>query len=544
MQVLNISITAAWMLPVVLVLRLLLRKAPKWTVCLLWALVAVRLLLPVSFESSWSLLPSTQTIPDTIVTVSRPSVQTGVPEINEAVNGVLSQHFSGENGQQTNPLRPVLTVAGVLWLVGVAIMLLYSLWSFLRLRRNVRVYLDYGDKVRLCDDIDTPFILGALRPRIYVPSGLTEEQIRHVLAHERAHLKRGDHLWKPLGFGLLAVHWSNPFMWVAYILLSRDIEQACDEKVIRSMSGGEKKAYSEALLACSSGRRLILACPVAFGEISVKERVRGVLTYRKPVVWIVVGSLLACGVMAVCFLTDPIPCKHTYQLAVTEQASCVTPGMHTYICSMCKESDYRTIPTAPHTFDEGVTLTAATCTSRGTAVRTCQDCGLREEMVIAALPHAFGDEAKILKGATCIHTGVLEYTCLDCGATEEREIPTNDDHAFVNEVVRAATCTDAGEGIDTCVLCGKTQTVTYEKLDHVYVKGHENKATCLIGGSITYSCKCGAVTFEKTPRKAHTYVSRGNYKVCEGCGMRGGTTTFATKNTFTTPQLPTIQIWP
>lgn len=541
MQVLNISITAAWMLPVVLALRLLLRKAPKWTVCLLWALVAMRLLLPVSIESPWSLLPSAEPIPSTITTVSRPAIQSGVPEINEAVNGALAQHFSGEIGGHTNPLGRMLTTAGALWLAGVAVMLLYSLWSYLRLRRNVRVYLDDGNKVRVCDDIDTPFILGTLRPRIYIPSGLTEEQIRHVLAHERAHLKRGDHLWKPLGFLLLSVHWFNPLLWVAYILLSRDIEQACDEKVIRSMSGSEKKAYSEALFACSSGRRIILACPVAFGEVSVKERVRSVLNYKKPMLWIVVGSLLACGVFAACFLTNPIPCRHDYLLAVTEHSSCTALGLNTYTCSICKESYSQPIPMASHTFDEGVTLTPATCASEGKALQTCSECGLRGETVLPVLPHAFGEEAKIVKGATCIHTGVHEYTCLDCGATEEREIPTNDNHAFVNEVVRAATCTDSGEGIDTCVLCGETQTVTFEKLSHNYQVETVFKATCIHPGTKYYCCSgCGSRYSEQIPTTGH----RWNAYECEGCGMRKPSDSrnpYANQFPDTTPQLPVIQ---
>ncbi len=522
--ILNISITAAWLVLVVLVLRLALHKAPRWSVCLMWALVAVRLLLPFSVQSSFSLLPSAGPIPQNIASVSRPAIQSGIPAVNEAVNPVLSQHFTAEPSVQGNSLQQVLRVVTVVWLAGVAIMLLYSLISTLRLRNRVRVSIKTDGGAYICDDIDTPFILGVFRPRIYVPSALPEEQLRHVMAHEQAHLKRKDHLWKPLGFFLLSLHWFNPLLWVAFILLSRDIEQACDEKVIRTMDAADKISYSQALLQASNGRSLVLACPLAFGEVSVKARIKGIVNYKKPMLWIVLGAVALCVTLAVCFLTDPIPCDHTYESAVTLQSTCAKPGEKTFTCTACKQSYVQMIPVLAHAYGEEEVLTAASCTAEGTGRRTCADCGTVTEKSIPMQPHAYGEEYKVIKGATCVQTGIHAYTCTQCGYTQEQEVPTNDMHTFVQTVIRASTCTKAGEAEENCVLCGMKQTVTLELAEHKYYEVTGSafyRNGCTSPGAAFYKCSgCDNMQIREVPAYgSHDYVrGDGYYERCTRCG--------------------------
>ena len=225
--------------------------------------------------------------------------------IDNAVNPSLSEHFSAVPTASVNPLYVWTEIAGWVWLIGLGAMLLYALVSYLRLRRRVSVSLPIQDHIYLCDAISSPFILGVVKPHIYLPSGLDEVQRQNVLSHERAHLARRDHWWKPLGFALLAVYWFNPVLWLAYALLCRDIELACDERVIRTMDESAVKTYSTVLLACSMLRKAAITCPLAFGEVGVKERVKNALHYKKPAFWVVAASVAVCVVVAVCFLTNP-----------------------------------------------------------------------------------------------------------------------------------------------------------------------------------------------------------------------------------------------
>ena len=306
LKLLNLSISASWLVLAVLVLRLISKRSPKWVNVLLWGIVALRLVLPFSIESALSLIPSAETVsPAAVQFDPAPTITSGVSVIDNAVNPSLSEHFSAVPTASVNPLYVWTEIAGWVWLIGLGAMLLYALVSYLRLRRRVSVSLPIRDRIYLCDAISSPFILGVVKPHIYLPSGLDEVQRQNVLAHERAHLARRDHWWKPLGFALLAVYWFNPVLWLAYTLLCRDIELACDEKVIRDMDVAAKKAYSIALLSCSTHRNQISACPLAFGEVGVKERVRNALHYKKPAFWVVAASVAVCVVVAVCFLTDP-----------------------------------------------------------------------------------------------------------------------------------------------------------------------------------------------------------------------------------------------
>ena len=306
LKLLNLSISASWLVLVVLALRLVLKRAPKWVNVLLWGMVALRLMLPFSIESALSLIPSAETLsPEVVQFDPAPTITSGVNIIDNAVNPSLSESFAAAPSASANPLYVWTYLAGWVWLIGLAAMLAYALVSYLRLRRRVSASIPLRENIYVCDEVPSPFILGIVHPRIYLPSALDEAQRGSVLSHERAHLARRDHWWKPLGFALLAVYWFNPLLWLAYTLLCRDIELACDERVLRGMDAGQVKAYSSALLACSVPRRMIAACPLAFGEVGVGARVKNALRYKKPAFWVVAASVAVCVVVAVCFLTNP-----------------------------------------------------------------------------------------------------------------------------------------------------------------------------------------------------------------------------------------------
>ena len=307
LHLLNMSITAGWLVLAVVVLRLVFRRAPKWIHCLLWVLVALRLLFPVSIESALSIIPSAETVPVDTFMYDTPVINSGVPVVDNAVNPVLSDNFAPQPENSANPMQVLTGLATYAWVVGAALMLLYAAISTIRLRLRVRESVRLRDNIYRCDRIWTPFILGILRPRIYLPTTLSDADTYSVVAHEMAHIQRRDHWWKPLGFLLLTVYWFNPLLWVGYVLLCRDIEAACDERVIRDMDLTQRKSYSDTLLACSAPRHLITACPLAFGETGVKSRIKSVLNYKKPAFWLIIAAVVATVVAAVCLLTNPAP---------------------------------------------------------------------------------------------------------------------------------------------------------------------------------------------------------------------------------------------
>ncbi len=304
-QAVNLSISASWLVLAVLMLRFLLKKAPKWLNMALWSLVAVRLLLPFSWESVLSLLPSAQTIPEGFITDPNPGINSGLPAVDQLVNPMLQQQFTPAPGASANPLQIWTAVLSVLWLAGIGLMLLYTLVTYLRLRHRVRTAVLLSGNLYQSEAVSSPFVLGLIRPRIYLPFCVKEEDLAYVVAHEKAHIARRDHWWKPLGFVLLSIYWFNPVLWVAYIFLCRDIELACDERVIRDRDMNYRANYSQALLSCSVSRRSIAACPLAFGEVGVKQRIKSVLNYKKPAFWIILVALLASVALAVGFLTSP-----------------------------------------------------------------------------------------------------------------------------------------------------------------------------------------------------------------------------------------------
>lgn len=304
-KLLNMSIAAGWLILAVVVLRFVLKKAPKRFVLLLWAVVGLRLALPWSIESALSLIPSAATLPEGIMMERTPSLDTGIPALNNAINPGFAAAFAPEPAASANPLQVLLPIASLIWLAGAAAMLIWALASWLRLRSRMRTAVRLEGNVYESEMAGGPFVLGLFRPRIYLPFGLGEAERGHVLAHEREHIRRGDQVVKLLGFLLLCLHWFNPLVWLAYALLCRDIELACDERVVRNMGSGERADYSQTLLELSRPKRFVSVCPLAFGEASVKGRVKSVLSYKKPAFWLVVLAIVVCIGAAVCFLTDP-----------------------------------------------------------------------------------------------------------------------------------------------------------------------------------------------------------------------------------------------
>lgn len=388
LEIFNLSLAACWLIGAIVAVRIIFVKSmPKWLICCLWGLVAVRLLVPVTLESNISLVPNQQlelltpgesvgdlseyveesipsyeenstdptvsapiteetvsapitdetvSTPITDETVSTPvadeTVSTpvteenvsslvtdenaSVPEQNTVIgNQNTTQNGTNENGSVQNTVQSqsaerknqvshgFARIGFTVWAVGFFLMLEYSVVSYILLKKRVSMSFPCGDKVRKGEGVDSPFIFGLFRPRIYIPFGLSQRTEECVIAHERAHLKRRDYLVKPFAFLILSVHWFNPFVWLAYILLCRDIEYACDEKVVSGLDTDERKAYAFALLECAVAHRRITACPVAFGETGVKERVKNTMKYKKPAFWIVIICVIVCIAVAVLFLT-------------------------------------------------------------------------------------------------------------------------------------------------------------------------------------------------------------------------------------------------
>ena len=302
----NMSISAGWIVLAVIILRLLLKKAPKWITVLLWGIVAFRLICPFSIESALSLIPSTQTINPEFV-LNPVEIDSGVPIIDSVINPIISDAtVTVQPEKDVNFFHIIMPYLAGLWLVGIFALLIYTVISYIRLKKKIGTAVLYKDNIFQSESVVSPFVLGIIKPKIYLPFNMNESDMEHVIAHEKAHIKRKDHLWKPLGFLLLAIYWFNPLIWVGYILLCKDIELACDEKVVKELDTEHRADYSQALLSCSVNRRMIAACPLAFGEVGVKGRIKTILNYKKPAFWIIIIAIIASIVAAVCFLTNPI----------------------------------------------------------------------------------------------------------------------------------------------------------------------------------------------------------------------------------------------
>lgn len=316
LKIVNMSISASWLVAAVLILRLVLKKAPKWVNVLLWGIVAVRLICPFSFESALSLIPSAETFPEKIISGPSFDVQTGITPIDNRINDYLGDRYFEGVTVPTNNGNNVMTILTIVWIIGILLLATYTIISYQRLNRKVDTAVHYKDNIFQSENVSSPFVLGIINPRIYLPFSMNEQDMEHVVAHEQAHIRRKDHWWKPLGFLLLTIHWFNPLMWLAYVLLCRDIELACDEKVIKGLSNEQRADYTQALVACSVNRRMIAACPLAFGEVGVKERVKSVMNYKKPAFWVIILAVIACVIVAVCFLTNPKQDRYTLRIVV------------------------------------------------------------------------------------------------------------------------------------------------------------------------------------------------------------------------------------
>ena len=305
LKLVNLSISASWLILAVLVLRVVLKKAPKWVMPLLWGVVALRLVCLFSIESALSLIPSAETIPTEIVTETREPVLYEQATLDIVTNPTLPSAAEVPVGVSRQQAQVDFSIYSVLWLAGMAALLVHALVSAEKLKRKLATAILLRDNIYESEFVDSPFVFGVVKPNIYLPMHMDEGTAAHVIAHERAHLARRDHWWKVLGYLVLALHWFNPLVWVAYILFCRDIELACDERVVKGLDGAARADYSQALLSCAAPGRAVAACPLAFGEGNIKTRVKSALHYKKPAFWVAAAAVLAVVIVAVCFLTNP-----------------------------------------------------------------------------------------------------------------------------------------------------------------------------------------------------------------------------------------------
>lgn len=303
LQILNMSFTASFVIILVLIARLFLKKSPKVLSYALWGVVLFRLICPFSFESMFSLLPvKSNPIPLDIVYEAIPTIDTGIPVINHTVNQSLS---AATPAASINPLQIWTFIGSTVWLLGIAILLIYSIISLMKLQKYLKNAVHEKDNIYLAEHLDTPFVMGFIRPKIYLPTSLTEEEKRYILLHEQMHIKRFDHVIKLVSFFALCLHWFNPLVWIAFLISGKDMEMSCDEAVVKRLGIDVKKEYSSSLLTLATGRRIIGGSPLAFGEGDTKGRIKNVLNYKKPTLWFVFVALLAVVVLTIGFLSNP-----------------------------------------------------------------------------------------------------------------------------------------------------------------------------------------------------------------------------------------------
>ena len=321
LEIFNMSVAASYLLLAIVLIRIPLKKAPKWISVLLFGIAAIRLICPLSIESVLSLIPSGETVSPDNITNGSPVINSGIPVIDNTFNPIINETLKPDVGASVNPMQIITFVASIIWMVGAVALVIYAIFSYLRVKSRVAAAAYVCDNVYRSENISSPFVLGFVKPRIYLPYGLSAETEDYVLAHERAHLTRMDHIWKPVGYLLLMIHWFNPLVWLGYVLFCRDVELACDEKVIKELSRAERADYSEALLMCSIRSRVISACPLAFGESGVKERIKAVLSYKKPAFWVILIGIIVTVVLVVCFLTDPLGMDGLDGMTIADKSS-------------------------------------------------------------------------------------------------------------------------------------------------------------------------------------------------------------------------------
>ena len=520
---LQVGLFGSVIIILILALRLFLRNTPRKILCVLWLIAVLRLLLPFHVESQFSLQPRYNSFDaDSIVTDQSemtpvlPPLSPVEPEIDDAPNssdGVELIH---------TPMDDIQLMAYVWAGVG-GVLFLYMLISYYILKFKVRDAVRFNSGIMECDRIQGAFLLGYFKPLIYIPAGLSERDRVFIIAHEQAHISRGDNWWKLTGYLCCCIHWYNPLVWLGYGLLCRDIEIACDERVIRDMDLEQRKAYSFALLNCAKRLSGFMACPVAFGEVSLKQRVKNLLSYRRPGTMITVIAVVLVILVAVCFLTTPVndvveqPGEttatdeneiHVYDdgVIVTE-ASCAEPGVREYTCTVCGNKKTESIPKLSHVYDEGVESQAASCSETGVLTYTCKSCGDTVTEKIHVLDHSFGEKT-VTREANCKNEGEISVTCTQCGfrVVVERT-PKTDEHDYQSKVIRKPTCVDRGKGENVCTICGHSVACDYDLGDHVYDDGVVTKeASCTEKGEKVYTCSACAVVYTETiPTKDHTW---------------------------------------
>lgn len=407
LKIVNMSISAGWLILAVILLRPLLKRAPRWITVALWGLAGIRLAFPFSIESIFSLIPSRETISPEIVTDSLPAVNTGIPALDGTVNPVINTSLAPAVGDSVNPLQVWVFLFAVVWMLGMTVLFCYTAVSYRRLHKRVATAIPISmgrgsvrENIFQSERVESPFVLGIIRPRIYLPFAISNRDVRVIVAHEQAHIRRRDHWWKPLGFLLLTIHWFNPLVWIAYILFCRDIEFACDEKVIRELDNDQRADYSQALLSCSVSRKGVSACPLAFGEAGVQERVRLVLNYRRPAFWMILGAVIACAAVALCFLTDPaagMPDGSAFQDAVIwEDADLDHDGEPEFICVReVTEGGYYELEVV----------------KRDGTVLWSREAGTVHTGRIAILLYESGGEDYLVEYVPAVYQGMGSYTC-------------------------------------------------------------------------------------------------------------------------------------
>ena len=562
LKIINMSISATWIVLTVLLLRLLLKKAPKWITVLLWGVVAVRLICPFSIESIMSLVPSTEIISPEIMVDKTPTIDSGVPIINNIVNPVVGETFAPDPTASANPLQILIPVLAIVWIVGIAAMLIYILISFLRLKRKIITAVLLRDNIYQSESVVSPFVLGIIKPKIYLPFNINDQCMEHVIAHEQAHIRRKDYLWKPLGFLILTLHWFNPMVWLGYILLCRDIELACDEKVIKRLNNDQRADYSQALLTCSVNRRMIVACPLAFGEVGVKDRVKSVLNYKKPAFWIIIVAIVASIVIAICFLTDPlesnddkttnstsnntttsdilstnadtVQCTHVWgQWVEKTKASCQTTGMKERICHNCHITESQKTEKLAHKESDWIIEKVADIGKDGVKYTKCVHCN--KEMNKKTIPAITENhehkvtEWLIVKNPDCTNKGIQNAVC-SCGKTIETKEIASKGHTTVIDKAVAATCTSNGltEG-SHCSVCNNIiiQQKTTDKLPHKSIIDIAVAATCtsegLTQGSHCSVCNTVIVKQNSINKLPHVPVTDAAVSAtCKDTGMSEG----------------------
>lgn len=562
---LRISFSASVMIAAVLLVRPLLRKAPRNITCLLWLLVALRLLIPFELKSPVSLQPRPITESASIIELA-PQPTFSTPNLTPEIQPELQNPVTEPQPDTTLKLEPE-TVITILWVTGSLGLLIYAAVSLTMLRHRVRDAVQCPDGVWESDRIADAFLLGYWKPRIYLPAILPHQDRELIVAHERSHQSRGDQWWKLLGLVCLSVHWFNPLVWLSFWLMCRDIETACDEKVVQNLNLEQRKDYSLALL--NSGKRMsgFLSYPVAFGEVNLKHRIKNVLSYRKPGLWVTLGAITLASVIAVCFMTGPEECVHEFDSTVTTEATCLEAGVRTDICKLCDYSNsvpvaatghhyddgivtlaasctaegvltYRCshcshtrtepIPLAAHFFDTGVETRPATCSEQGVLTCTCKTCGTTKTEAIHTIEHTFG-EKNITKAPTCVSEGEVSVVCTVCNHQQPVEkIPKSEDHDYESTVIRTPTCIDPGKGKRVCTLCGHSTQIDYGLTNHSYGDASVIKAaTCTAKGEQAYTCSvCDHVKTESIPKRGHNWndVDCTTAPTCTVCSAKGEAT--------------------